>query len=96
MSGSGDAAGSPAATAVVRPVETAPLPVVVAPTGTVTEIPTAELTAIPTKIASTETPADLPTAAAAPVVAFGRTDEGAFYHGAADAPVTLIDYSDFL
>jgi hypothetical protein len=31
-----------------------------------------------------------------PAVAFGRTDDGAFFHGSPDAPVTLIDYSDFL
>ncbi|MCA9867068.1 MAG: hypothetical protein KIS95_13530 [Anaerolineae bacterium] len=30
------------------------------------------------------------------VVTYGRTDDGAYFHGAADAPVTLIDYSDFL
>ena len=29
-------------------------------------------------------------------VADGRNDDGTFFHGAADAPVTLIDYSDFL
>lgn len=29
-------------------------------------------------------------------VFFGRTDEGALFQGAADAPLTLIDYSDFL
>lgn len=29
-------------------------------------------------------------------VVFGRTEEGAFFHGAPDAPVTFIDYSDFL
>ena len=29
-------------------------------------------------------------------VVYGRTAEGAFFHGAADAPVTLTDYSDFL
>lgn len=29
-------------------------------------------------------------------VTFGRTDDGLFFHGAADAPVTLIDYADFL
>ena len=29
-------------------------------------------------------------------VIFGRNDDGTFFHGAPDAPVTLIDYSDFL
>lgn len=29
-------------------------------------------------------------------ITYGRTDDGAFVQGAADAPVTLIDYSDFL
>ncbi len=29
-------------------------------------------------------------------VIFGRNDDGTFFHGAADATVTFIDYSDFL
>ncbi len=29
-------------------------------------------------------------------VAYGRTDEGVFFLGSPDAPVTIIDYSDFL
>lgn len=29
-------------------------------------------------------------------VVYGRNDDGTFFHGAADAPVTFIDYSDFL
>lgn len=36
-----------------------------------------------------------PEPTAAPVI-YGRTEEGAFFHGTPDAPVTLIDYSDFL
>lgn len=45
-------------------------------------------TALPTK------PPVIPTAE--PVVTYGRTPEGAFFQGAMDAPLTLIDYSDFL
>ena len=40
-----------------------------------------------------------PTAAAEPTeeAAFnGRNEDGTFFRGAADAPVTMIDYSDFL
>lgn len=42
----------------------------------------------------TQTPAPPATEPAA--VGFGRTADGAFFHGSPDAPVTLIDYSDFL
>jgi len=36
-----------------------------------------------------------PTAAASGPVA-GRNDDGTYFYGAAGAPVTLTDYSDFL
>ena len=36
----------------------------------------------------------MPTTPVGPIA--GRTAEGAFFYGAPDAPVTLIDYSDFL
>lgn len=52
----------------------------------------AEPTATPAATASAFADGGQPSA----VVKFGRTDEGAYFHGAADAPVTLIDYSDFL
>ncbi len=45
----------------------------------------------------TESPLVLPTATPeTAVVMFGRTSEGAYFHGDPDAPVTIIDYSDFL
>lgn len=31
-----------------------------------------------------------------PVIMDGRNEDGTFYRGAVDAPVTVIDYSDFL
>jgi hypothetical protein len=68
--------------------------------------PTAELeTAATPPPAATEPPATATLAEqAAPVdlpdeagpVVYGRLDAGAYFHGAPDAPVTLIDYSDFL
>jgi hypothetical protein len=53
--------------------------------------PEAATPAAPTEPAAEATPTSNAT-----TVVYGRTDDGAFFHGAADAPVTLIDYSDFL
>jgi len=54
----------------------------------------ADPTAAPAEIAPDAT-ASLPTAE--PPVAFnGKNEDGTFFRGRADAPVTLIDYSDFL
>lgn len=54
-------------------------------------------------IAATETsPATVPEESEAPqesettVAVSGRTEHGAYFLGRADAPVTIIDYSDFL
>lgn len=61
--------------------------------------PTAGETTAPTAAAQESPAATSPPAPAGeepPAVVFGRTDDGVFFHGAADAPVTLIDYSDFL
>jgi outer membrane biosynthesis protein TonB len=54
----------------------------------------AEPAVAPEATATATTPDESP-GEESPVV-YGRTDEGAYFHGAADAPVTLIDYSDFL
>ena len=49
-----------------------------------------------------ETPTNPPTVAgtvpatSSTGVIYGRTDDGTFFYGAPDAPVTFIDYSDFL
>jgi hypothetical protein len=70
-------------------------PMVERATATATDFPTASAaTAEPATLspeATPEPPAPTPAAATA-----GRTDEGAFFYGSPDAPVTLIDYSDFL
>lgn len=68
-----------------------------ATTAVPTDAPPAEPTAIPTDALVTE-PTDVPTEepVAETAVVAGRLDEGAFFLGAPDAPVTMIDYSDFL
>lgn len=67
-----------------------------------TEVPTSEPTAElePTMVASeppTLTPPPLPNEEAVAVrVISGQTEEGAYFLGDPNAPVTVIDYSDFL
>lgn len=94
-------AGCAAETAVSTPT---PLPA--------TDIPPTDLpapvveTAVSTEVAGAveETPVaptDMPEPTAEPtatafVVESGRTPEGAYFLGNPDAPLTLIDYSDFL
>jgi|GEM_PF-5094594 len=46
--------------------------------------------------AATATPRPTPTVTAVTVFDGGRNDNGTFYRGQADAPVTVIDYGDFL
>lgn len=46
--------------------------------------------------AATATPRPTPTRTAVTVFDGGRNDNGTFYRGAANAPVTVIDYGDFL
>lgn len=102
-------ADEPEETAATAPVAAA-TPTAPAPTAveTVTAPPAATFTATaaPEPTADESTPAVQPEAtteeqdaASLPgetSVAYGRTDEGAFFHGSPDAPVTIIDYSDFL
>jgi hypothetical protein len=77
---------------------TSPPPTAVSsPTTLPTDIPPAESTTVPTDVPTsqpTESPTDEPAAETA--VMAGRIDEGAFFLGAPNAPVTMIDYSDFL
>jgi hypothetical protein len=43
-----------------------------------------------------QTPPAATPAPAVDTVAYGRNENGTFFYGAPDAPVTLTDYSDFL
>ena len=90
----------PSPETAVLPTATVPPPVIVEETASVVEA-----TAVPNP---TQPPADPsptialeaePTATEAAVetgVTSGRTDEGAFFLGDPNAPITHIDYSDFL
>ena len=99
------ATASPEATNLpLQEVATVPLPTAVPtnalltePTAVPTNEPPTQPTAIPTDEPVTE-PTSVPTEepAAETAVIAGRTDEGAFFLGAVDAPVMMIDYSDFL
>jgi len=82
----------------VHPTEPALPATPIAPTILATPTDSAPTTATadaPTANEPTATiPAGAPTEAA--VAVNGRTDDGAYFLGRADAPVTIFDYSDFL
>lgn len=75
------------------PLPTAPEPPTAVPTQAIRATPTTAPTetAVPATAAATAEPTVGP-----PAVIYGRTAEGAFFQGYAGAPITLIDYSDFL
>ena len=86
------AVASPEATEPPLP-EVATEPPPTALSSPTTAVPTNEPPAPPTAIPTAEIE---PTTVPETAVIAGRTDEGAFFLGAVDAPVTMIDYSDFL
>jgi hypothetical protein len=57
-------------------------------------VATGEPTAAPAVDSAATQPPTATTAPSGPVA--GRNDDGTFFYGAADAPLTLTDYSDFL
>ncbi len=74
-----------------------PTPTAIPLTNTAPPPATASVADEPTAIASpviTEAPTDQPTATTIPFN--GKNEDGTFFRGRADAPVTFIDYSDFL
>src|SRR5690606_13731264 len=93
-----DATSQP--TAAIPITETVPPPVAVTSEPTATnQGQTAPTSTEPPPAPSpdtTDTPAAPQSVEADDPVIYGRTGEGAFFHGSPDAPVTLIDYSDFL
>lgn len=97
---SGDtAAATPIIPAAVTPFASSPPPVITTTGATAENATAAPTPTAPAQNGRAETPPATDPAVeptADPVIAFGRTEEGAYYHGAVDAPVTLIDYSDFL
>lgn len=80
-------ASPPAPTMAAADATPTNAPAVVEATPTSTSAPTA-----PPDAGVTETPED----AVAEVAVNGRTEDGAYFLGRADAPVTIVDYSDFL
>jgi len=87
------ACGQTAAEIAAPPTAEPTIPPTVQPTSP----PTIEPTSPPT-IEPTSPPTAQPTVepTSQPSILAGRTDEGAFFLGSPDAPVTMIDYSDFL
>jgi hypothetical protein len=81
--------------ALVAPSSTAVLPT---PTLHMPDTPAPAEPSPPTAVpAAIPQPTDMPTpTVTVPGVVYGRTAEGAFFQGYPDAPITLIDYSDFL
>ena len=74
-----------------------PTPTAIPLTNTAPPPATASVADAPTAIASpviAEAPTDQPTATTVPFN--GKNEDGTFFRGRADAPVTFIDYSDFL
>ena len=59
---------------------------------TPTDLPTTEAT----EEATAEPEAEIAEETPSRIVEIGRTEEGVYFIGAEDAPVTVIDYSDFL
>ena len=99
---SNDAPETEPETAVFEPTQA---DIAATPTLTPTEVPPttpsepAEPTAVPTDEPVTEEVVEEPVVAEVEpetAVISGRTDEGAFFYGDPNAPITLIDYSDFL
>jgi len=89
-----------AATAVPQPTtapQTAVLPTATFPPPVVLDLePTVAATDVPNPTATTPVEPTGETAVVATGMISGRTDEGAFFLGDPNAPITHIDYSDFL
>jgi hypothetical protein len=82
-----------AAATHAEPSATATIPLPTATAMMTATTATTVTTATPQSDATETSPAPTATAAIATV---GRTEEGAYFIGRADAPVTILDYSDFL
>ncbi|MCB8943164.1 MAG: hypothetical protein H6658_05365 [Ardenticatenaceae bacterium] len=72
-----------------------PAPVLEEPEATAV-LPETEPTELPESEETAVIPTEAPAEETGPTVISGRLDEGSFFLGDPNAPVTLIDYSDFL